>query len=97
MLARLEVDVPSQGGRKERRLLMAPLDISPATIMLILVIAALAALAVRRLARRGTCDCHDHCGDKPAGGGCAGCSGCGAVDTMVADMERAAKQASARS
>lgn len=75
---------------------MAPLDISPATIILVLVIAALAALAVRRLMKRGTCDCHDHGGDSTKGG-CAGCAGCGAVDTMVADMERAAKQGHAHS
>ncbi|RDB62003.1 hypothetical protein C1878_09300 [Gordonibacter sp. 28C] len=75
---------------------MLSLDMNPATVVIGMIVAALAVLAVRRLMRRGTCDCHDHCGDKPAGGGCAGCSGCGAVDVMVADMERAAKQASVR-
>lgn len=76
--------------------MLLSLDMTPATVVVGLVVAALAVLAVRRLMKRGICDCHDHCGDKPAGGGCAGCSGCGAVDAMVADMERAAKRAGAR-
>ena len=47
-------------------------------------------LAVRRIATRGLCDCHDHCGDSDSPrsgcGSCHGCSGCGAVECMVADM-----------
>lgn len=82
---------------------MLPLEISPATVIIGLVIVALAVLAVRRLMRRGTCDCHDHGGGPAKGGcaaggcaGCAGCTGCGAADALVADLERAAKQGSAR-
>ena len=82
---------------------MLPLEISPATVIIGLVIVALAVLAVRRLVRRGTCDCHDHGGGPAKGGGaaggcagCAGCTGCGAADALVADLERAAKQGSAR-
>lgn len=63
---------------------MLPFELTPATVVLGLVIIALAVLAVRRLVQRGTCDCRDHCD----GGGCAGC---GAVDKMVSDMEHAAK------
>lgn len=42
------------------------------TLILLLVILACAILAVRRLWKRGLCDCNDACE-----GGCAGCSkGC---------------------
>lgn len=58
-------------------------ELTPATVVLGLVIVALAVLAVRRLVQRGTCDCRDHCD--------GGCAGCGAVDKMVSDMEHAAK------
>ena len=63
---------------------------TPSTIVVALVIAVLAVLAVRRIATRGLCDCHDHCGDGDSSrggcGSCHGCSGCGAVECMVADM-----------
>ena len=66
---------------------------TPSTIVVALVVAVLAVLAVRRIATRGLCDCHDHCGDsdspKSGRGGCHGCSGCGAVECMVADMDKA--------
>lgn len=66
---------------------------TPSTIVVALVIAVLAVLAVRRIAMRGLCDCHDHCGDSenPRSGceSCHGCSGCGAVECMVADMDKA--------
>lgn len=54
---------------------MQELTLNAPTIALLAVILALTVLAVRRMARRGLCDCGDHCGD----GGCAGCSGCGAA------------------
>ncbi|WP_139652030.1 FeoB-associated Cys-rich membrane protein [Raoultibacter phocaeensis] len=63
---------------------MQPLMLNAPTIIISLMIVALAVLAVRRMMKRGLCDCHD--GECPSGG----CSGCGAVDKMVADMERAA-------
>lgn len=44
------------------------------TIAILVVIAALAVLSIRRMTRRGLCDCGDHCGDGE--GGCAGCSHC---------------------
>lgn len=63
---------------------MLPLEISPATVIIGLVIAVLAVLAVRRLVRRGTCDCHDH-GGGPAKGGCAagGCAGCTGAESQM--------------
>lgn len=67
---------------------MLAMEFTPATVVLSLVLIVLAALAVRRLLRRGMCDCNDHC---DCSSGSAGCSGCGAVDKMVADMERAVK------
>lgn len=71
---------------------MMPLEITPATIVVGLVVIALALVAVRRIVTKGSCDCHDS-GAGKASGGCAGCAGCGAADRMLADMENAAKKA----
>ena len=38
---------------------MLEMAFTPSTVLLLAVIAALAALAVRRLTHRGLCDCHD--------------------------------------
>lgn len=68
-------------------------DMTPGTLVVGLAVLALAALAVRRLWRNGTCD---HGKDDPRGagsrcsGGCAGCAGCGAADRMVADLQKQA-------
>ncbi|WP_165062376.1 hypothetical protein [Adlercreutzia sp. ZJ154] len=69
---------------------MEELVITPSTVVLLLVIVACAALAVRRLLRRGMCDCGDSCESK----GCAHCAKncepgaeCNAVKDMVAKME----------
>lgn len=67
---------------------MIPMEFTPATIALGLIMVVLIVMAVRRLLRRGTCDCHDHC---DASKGSVGCAGCGVADKLVADMERAAK------
>ena len=100
VISRPIVSNAPESGAVERRRLVLPLEISPATVIIGLVIAVLAVLAVRRLVRRGTCDCHDHGGGPAKGGcaagGCAGCTGCGVADALVADIERAAKQGSAR-
>lgn len=68
---------------------MQELAMTPSTVVLLVVIAALAVLAVRRLLIRGACDCNDHCG-----GSChsmkSGC-GCGAVEDMMKNMEAAAR------
>lgn len=71
---------------------MFGLEFAPATVIVGLLVAALAFLAVRRMWRNGMCDCHK--GDDAHGGscsgGCGGCAGCGAVDQMMADMKKAA-------
>ena len=73
---------------------MAPLDMNFSTAVVLLILAVLVVLAVRRMIGRGLCDgCHGG----SSGGGChdgaheGGCPTCSAVDKMVADMERAAK------
>ena len=64
---------------------MLSLELTPATVIVGALVAALAFLALRRLKRNGTCDCHK---DDACGGGCAGCSGCIAAERMAADLER---------
>ncbi len=72
---------------------MQEIVMSPATLLVLLAIVAGAVLAVRRLVRRGLCDCDDHRGE-----GCRGCRGCPgdasscpAADSLVA---RARQEAS---
>ena len=50
---------------------MRELVLNPVTVLLLLAIVACAVLAVRRMLRRGLCDCNDHCDT-----GCSGCAGC---------------------
>lgn len=65
---------------------MLPFDISPATVILGLVLIGLVVLAVRRIRRKGSCDCNEaNCSHEA-------CSSCGAVDKMVADMNEAAQK-----
>ncbi len=66
---------------------MVPFEITPATLVIGLVVAVLALLAVRRLVRRGTCDSGGRCGSA-TGGGCSGCQGCAATDRMLEDMKK---------
>ena len=54
--------------------MLQELSLNFPTVVILLVILALAVLAIRRMTRRGLCDCGDHCGDGE--GGCAGCSHC---------------------
>lgn len=70
---------------------MQDLALNFPTIVLLLVIAALAVLVVRRMVRKGLCDCGDHCGD---GGGCAGCAGCSSA-AECPSCEAAAKMVAA--
>ncbi len=71
---------------------MLGLEWNLSTVLVAAVVAMLAFLAVRRMARNGLCDCHKGEGGCSGGcsGGCGGCSGCGAADRMVADLQRAA-------
>jgi len=64
---------------------MLSLDITPATVIIGVVIIALVVFALRRLRKRGMCDCKD-CNEKGS------CSRCDAVDKMIADMEDAANR-----
>ena len=66
-------------------------SITPATVAVIVVIAALAFLAIRRLVRRGMCDCGDHCDGCSKKKGSAACISCSAADEMVARMEKEAR------
>lgn len=69
---------------------MQDLALNVPTVILLLVILALAVLAVRRMTHKGLCDCGDHCDD----GGCGGCHGCGAAEDMVKAMDKAAGESS---
>ncbi|NGM16465.1 hypothetical protein [Xiamenia xianingshaonis] len=59
---------------------MIPFDVTPGTVVVLLVLAVLVVLAVRRLTSNGLCDCHKGDGRTAGGapGGCAGCAGCAA-------------------
>lgn len=66
--------------------MLVPLELTPSTVVVALLVVVAMVWAVRRIAKRGLCDCKDHCGS-------GSCSKCGAADRMVKDMERAAKSA----
>lgn len=69
---------------------MQELIFTPSTAVLLAVILVCAFFAIRRLVKRGMCDCNEHCGDSCHGcsakKGNAECKGCGAADAMVASM-----------
>ena len=69
---------------------MQELSLNFPTVVILLVILALAVLAIRRMTRRGLCDCGDHCGDGE--GGCAGCSHCASAVRPVTRCRRAARR-----
>lgn len=54
---------------------MQELTMTPATVIILILIAAWAVWAVRRLFFRGLCDCHGD-GKKKGEGGCSSCSAC---------------------
>ena len=58
---------------------MQDLALNLPTVVILAVIAALAVLAVRRMTRRGLCDCGDHCGDGRGAAARSGCAGCSAA------------------
>lgn len=64
--------------------MLVPIELTPSTVVVALLVIAATVWAVRRITRRGLCDCKGHCGS-------GSCSKCGAADRMVEDMERAAK------
>lgn len=66
---------------------MQELALNVPTVVILLVILGLAVLAVRRMTRRGLCDCGDHCGDGEQG--CAGCSRCSAAACDGAEQPQA--------
>lgn len=70
---------------------MQELSLNFPTVVILLVILALAVLAIRRMTRRGLCDCGDHCGDGE--GGCIGCSHCASAGRS--DVSGAARVAGA--
>jgi hypothetical protein len=88
---------------------MQEITFSPSTVVFLVIILIGVFFAVRRLVTHGTCDCHDHCGDScPSKRGnmgiigadgstsaSSGCSHCGAVANMVANMEKSAEQTKA--
>lgn len=59
-------------------------------MVIVAAITALAVLAIRRLAKRGLCDCGDHCEGPcdgcPSQGCCRGCKGCDVAEEMAQDM-----------
>ncbi len=76
---------------------MQELVMTPGTVVVLVILAAWAVWAVRRMTHRGLCDCGDHCGDgcgkrcKP--GSKRGCSSCSqaSVDKMLSDLEKSSK------
>lgn len=73
---------------------MVPIAITPGTVLVIAILAVLAIFAVHRLRTRGLCDsgCCDKATSSCGASGCAACSGCDAVENMLADAERAAQE-----
>lgn len=75
--------------------MLQELAITPSTIVLIVLILACVVLAVRRMLRRGLCDCHDGCegctGKKMGSCGKGACSRCEAVESMVSNIEASLK------
>lgn len=71
-------------GEQKGAFVFVPLELTPSTVVVLLLIVVAMVWAVRRITRRGLCDCKDHCGSKA-------CSKCGAADRMVKEMEEAAK------
>lgn len=60
--------------------MIIPLEITPATIVVGLLVVAAIVWAVRRIVGRGLCDSEKHCGSS--------CGHCSAVNRMVENMEK---------
>lgn len=63
---------------------MLELQMTPATIVILVVIIGMVFLAFKRLVRKGLCDCK-----KCEGAKVGGCKGCSVVDNMLSDMKKA--------
>ena len=82
---------------------MQELSLNFPTVVILLVILALAVLAIRRMTRRGLCDCGDHCGDgegasagRPDTSGGADAAGAGDVVPPCCQAAEAMAQAAAK-
>ncbi len=74
--------------------MLQDLTITPSTVVILAIVIVLVIWAVRRLVKKGLCDCHDGCdgcSDKKSKGGSA-CPHCGAAETMVSNMENSLKK-----
>ena len=75
--------------------MLQELTITPSTIIVLAVVLLCAIWAVRRLFKKGLCDCHDGCegcsGRKKKFSGKSDCSHCGAVESMISNMEASLK------
>lgn len=60
---------------------MQELGVTPSTLILLAIVIACAVLAIRRLRKRGLCDCNDRCS------GCSECPSCKAAESMVVHMD----------
>lgn len=71
--------------------MLEELTLTPSTIIIIALIVICVFFAIRRLVRKGLCDCHDGCdgcSKAKKKGESAACSHCNAADAMVANMEK---------
>lgn len=69
---------------------MQDLGISPATIIVAFVLCVLMVFVVRRMLRRGSCDCGGRCAKSSKHSGCS-CADCEPAQTMVKDIDKAMK------
>lgn len=75
--------------------MLQELAITPSSIVLIVLILVCVVLAVRRMLKKGLCDCHDGCegctGKKIKSCGKGACSRCEAVESMFSNIEASLK------
>lgn len=67
---------------------MQEIVLTPTSLVFLALIAVWAIWAVRRLVKRGPCDCGDHCGDCDRRARSGGPCRCEVVDVMVKKMEQ---------
>lgn len=72
---------------------MQDIQLTPTTVLLLIAIAAWVIWAVRRLFRKGMCDCTDHCeGCSKGASGKKGCSSCTVAEDMVKHLKQKSLQ-----